>query len=304
MKILLIAGGWSSERQISLNGAKNVMAALQNLGHNVELFDLTPENFSELNVKAQANDFAFINLHGAPGEDGLIQALLDRVSCPYQGSDATASFLALHKAAAKQLFKTFGLPTPSWEFLPLPPAQDWTPSLPSPWFVKSNTGGSSLHLGKANTLAELNNYLSEIFKVGEEAIIETAQPGKDLTCGVLVNQALPPVLILPEAGEFFDYESKYAKNGAKELCPAPIDSAILAKAQKMALQAHDILGLSGYSRTDFILGENGELSILEVNTLPGMTETSLLPQEAAAIGIDFPQLLQILIDAGLERHTQ
>lgn len=303
MKILLIAGGWSSERDISINGAKSVETALKNMGHDVSFLDLE-DNFDNLMDIAVAFDFAFINLHGSPGEDGLVQAMLEKAGCPYQGAGPTGSFLALNKAATKQLYRFNNLPTPDWEFLPTPPAESWRPSLPYPLFVKSNTGGSSLRLCKVQTFEELRESLKEIFAAGEEALIETAIKGQDITCGVLGSEALPPVLIEPVQGEYFDFNSKYAKGGAKETCPAPISAEITLAVQKLALSAHTALGLQGCSRTDFIRDENDDLYLLETNTLPGMTATSLVPQEAAAIGLSFEKLLARLIELGLADHRK
>lgn len=299
MNILLIAGGWSSEREISLAGAKAIEKALYSLKHNVTFFDLS-KNFNNLYSEAKKHDFAFINLHGQPGEDGLPQAILERANCPYQGSGPAGSFLALNKAAAKQIFKNENIPTADWELLPAKPSCSWQPSIAYPLFVKSNTGGSSLHMGKANTREELDKHLSEIFSFGEAALLETAIEGKELTCGILDEQALPPVLIEPAAGTFFNFNSKYQPKGAREICPAPIDEKITKKIMEYALKAHQVLGLKNYSRSDFILSDNGNLALLEVNTLPGMTATSLVPQEAKAIGLDFPELLQRLIDLGLK----
>ncbi|WP_165175060.1 D-alanine--D-alanine ligase [Desulfovibrio sp. ZJ369] len=301
MKILLIAGGWSSEREVSLNGGRGMAEALRARGHSVTFFDLLTD-FGQLLDQARQHDFALINLHGAPGEDGLVQALLERVGCPYQGSGPAGSFLALHKAAAKQVFRHAGLPTADWEFLPAPPPQDWQPRLSYPLFVKSNTGGSSLRLGRARNRAELDAVLAEIFAAGEEALIESELSGREVTCGILGEEALPPVLIEPVAGDFFDYESKYARGGAREICPAPLSPELTAQVQKLALAAHRALGLTGYSRADFIVGKDQSLTLLEVNTLPGMTATSLVPQEAQVIGLDFGQLLERLMELGLQRH--
>ena len=302
MRVLLIAGGWSSEREVSLSGAESIGAALRGRGHEVTWFDLR-DGFDVLLETAASHDFAFLNLHGAPGEDGLVQALLDRVGCPYQGSGPAGSFLALNKAASKQIFRRAGLRTPDWEFLPVPPAPEWRPRLPYPLFAKSNTGGSSLHLSKAADRTELDAILAEIFATGGEALLEPAVPGQDVTCGVLGEEALPPVLILPPEGTFFDYKSKYAdvsEGGAREICPAPLPEDVIRRMQEMALRAHKALGLRGYSRADFILTESGELFLLEVNTLPGMTSASLVPKEAAAAGLDFGALLERLMALRLE----
>lgn len=302
MRVLLIAGGWSSEREVSLSGAESIVAALRERGHEVTRFDLR-DGFDALLETAAGHDFAFINLHGAPGEDGLVQAMLDRVGCPYQGSGPAGSFLALHKAAAKQIFRQVGLLTPDWEFLPVPPPADWRPLLSYPMFAKSNTGGSSLHVFKAADREALDGILAEIFTSGGEALLESAVAGRDVTCGVLGEEPLPPVLILPPAGTYFDYRSKYsdvAEGGAREVCPAPLPEDVIRRAQETALRAHQALGLRGYSRADFILTESGELFLLEVNTLPGMTSASLVPKEAAAVGLDFGALLERLMELRLQ----
>lgn len=302
MKILLIAGGWSSEREISLVGARGMRDALEQRGHSVTFLDLL-DGFDSLLHAAQQHDFALINLHGAPGEDGLVQAMLERVHCPYQGSGPAGSFLALNKAAAKQIFRLAGLPTADWVLLPRRPDADWMPPFGWPVFAKSNTGGSSLHLGRAASRAELEPVLDEIFAAGECAIIEPQLSGQEVTCGVLGDEALAPILIQPVAGEFFDFTSKYAKGGAREICPAPLPEAVTAEVRRIALAAHKALGLEGYSRADFILGPDNSLHLLEVNTLPGMTPTSLVPQEAAVAGLDFGQLLERLMELGLQRHA-
>lgn len=303
MKILLIAGGWSTEREVSLSGARAMQTALAERGHAVTFFDLL-SGFDCLLETATAHDFALINLHGAPGEDGLVQAMLERVGCPYQGAGPAGSFLALNKSAAKQIFRHEGLPTADWEFLPSAPEAHWQPKLPYPLFVKSNTGGSSLRMGRACNRAELDAVLASIFAAGDEVIMEPVMVGREITCGILGEEALPPILIEPVAGDFFDYESKYAQDGAREICPAPISSALTARVKELALAAHKALGLRGYSRADFILGPDDSLNILEVNTLPGMTATSLVPREARTVGLDFGQLLERLIELGMTDHSR
>ncbi len=302
MRILLIAGGWSSERAVSLSGAASIDRALRERGHEVTFFDPALD-FDGLLEAAARHDAAFINLHGAPGEDGLVQALLDRVGCPYQGAGPAASFLALNKAAAKQLYRRAGLPTPDWEFLPLPPPPEWRPRLPFPLFAKANTGGSSLHLARAANAAELDAALKDIFAAGDEALLEAAVPGREVTCGVLGDAALPPILILPPEGRIFDYKSKYEPGGAQEICPAPLPEDVNRRIMDAALAAHRLLGIEGYSRSDFVLRDDGALFMLETNTLPGMTATSLIPQEAAAVGLGFGELLERLLELGLRKKA-
>ena len=301
MNILLIAGGWSPEREISLIGAAAVRDALVRRGHRVTSYDLS-DGFESLLELAASHDAAFLNLHGAPGEDGLVQALLDRAGCPYQGSGPAGSFLALHKSAAKSLFRRAGLSTPDWIFLPERPAPGWEPRYPL--FVKSDTGGSSLHLYRVRNGEELQCAMDRLFASGQTVLIEPLIRGREATCGVLERggraEALPPVLIVPKH-EFFDYHAKYTDAGECEICPAPLPEALLEEVRKTALEAHRCLGLTGYSRTDFILGDDGAVHVLEVNTLPGMTPASLVPKEAAALGMDFGELLEVLLKEAVLR---
>ncbi len=299
MHILLIAGGWSSEREVSLMGAEAIYSALKELGHEVDFFDPAKE-LSELPKRAREVDFAFINLHGAPGEDGLIQAMLELAGCPYQGSGPGPSMVALNKVCSKIIFQDNGIKTPKWEFLPIRPDKGWESSLEFPMVVKPNCGGSSVDIEMVKDREALNRAMENIFKKSETVLLEEKIEGKEITCGVLGERSLPPVLIEPGDGSrFFDYHSKYTKGAAKEICPAPISDHLTSRIMDIALKCHKVLGLSGYSRTDFIVTSEEEIYVLEVNTLPGMTGTSLLPQEAAAIGIDFKGLIARLVQEGL-----
>ncbi|WP_027190691.1 D-alanine--D-alanine ligase family protein [Fundidesulfovibrio putealis] len=299
MKILLIAGGWSSEREVSLSGARQIEAALLSLGHDVTRLDPL-DQFDRITDTARVHDFAFLNLHGSPGEDGLIQALLHAAGCPYQGSQPEASFLALNKAASKQVFRAGGLVTADWELLVERPAPGWRPSFGLPAYFKPNNGGSSLGMSFVSTEAQLGPALDAAFAEGREVLAEPALSGLEVTCAVLGEEALPPILIKPKTGAFFDYQSKYVKDAAEEICPAPLPEPVLDAVRRSALAAHKLLGCSGYSRADFIL--TGETPVLlEVNTLPGMTATSLLPRAAATAGLDFPALIARLIELGMSR---
>jgi D-alanine-D-alanine ligase len=299
MRILLIAGGWSPEREISLLGAEGIEKALVERGHSVTRFDPLTE-FDRLLELTPRHDAAFINMHGAPGEDGLVQALLERARCPYQGAGPAASFLALHKVAAKQLFRSAGLLTPDWEFLPLPPPEGRKPALAYPLFVKAVKGGSSLHLARVSDERGLAAALRDVFDAGEEALLEAAVDGREITCGVLGREALPPVLIRPFEGGVFDYAGKYGGR-AEEICPAPLPPEALRRVAETSLAAHRLLGIDDYSRADFILDESGRLYLLEVNTLPGMTPASLIPQEAAAVGLGFGELIERLLELAVAR---
>lgn len=297
MRILLIAGGWSGEREVSLSGARQIEKSLRALGHTVTLFD-PARDLRGLQTAADGQDFAFINLHGSPGEDGLIQSLLERRNLPYQGADARSSLLALNKAVSKQIFETAGLTTPAWEFVPACHVGDWRPLLPFPLVVKPNTGGSSLGVGIITAEDELETYLARPEIAGQDLLAEELIHGEEMTCGVLDGEMLPPILIRPRHGRFFDYDSKYIPGATEEICPAPVSPKLTACLQTMARTAHDALGLSDYSRADFMVTADGTPYLLEVNTLPGMTATSLLPQEALAVGLSFEQLLARLIELG------
>ena len=301
MHILLIGGGWSNEREVSLSGAGIIQQTLNDLGHQVDFFD-PAEDFRTLPGKAACYDFAFINLHGSPGEDGMIQAVLEQIGTPYQGSGPAASMLALNKAATKSLFQGAGIQTPAWEFLPTPPAASWKTAVKLPAVLKPNTGGSSLNVQLINTRDELEQGLGTAFSRGDEMLLEERINGPEVTCGVLGSEALPPILIEPaDSSTFFDYYSKYTPQAAIETCPAPISEELTRTIQELALRVHTLLGLHGYSRTDFILENKTQPVVLEVNTLPGMTPTSLFPQEAAARGYSFHDVIQTLIHSGCKR---
>lgn len=317
MNVLLLAGGWSPEREVSLSGAREIQAALVALGHTVTLFD--PEHSLQgLANAARGQDFAFLNLHGCPGEDGLPQAMLERLGLPYQGSSPAGSFLALDKAASKVICRKAGLTTPDWVHLVRKPNSDWQPPFPYPVFIKHNTGGSSLGLAKVCNAQEMQQAIDTLFANGGSYIVETACMGQEVTCGILsrldsekcdergrieIPEALPPILIRPKKSDaLFDYASKYSQDGADELCPAPLPTDVNKRIQEAALKAHKALGLCGYSRSDFILQADGTLQLLEANTLPGMTRTSLVPREAKVIGMEFTDLIARLIEVGMERN--
>jgi D-alanine--D-alanine ligase len=303
MRTILIAGGWSTEREVSLSGAKGISEALTRLGHEVRFLDPALE-FAQIIPLAQEADFAFLNLHGAPGEDGLIQAMLEEAGCPYQGAGPKASFLALNKAAAKAVYARHGLRTPAWQLFTNIKGAGRELALEPPLFVKPNSGGSSVGMSRVDRAQDLDAALKLVFDLGEPALVEACVPGFELTCAVLGEAALPPIMIRPKPGTvFFDYANKYDEDGAEEICPAPVPPALTAEVQAMALAAHKALGITGYSRSDFMIDAAGRAFILETNTLPGMTQTSLLPKAAAAIGLGFDALVAELVRLGLAAHA-
>ncbi|MCA1742524.1 MAG: ATP-grasp domain-containing protein, partial [Desulfonatronovibrio sp.] len=236
MRVLLIAGGWSNERQVSLNGAAEIEKALHSLGHEVVLFDLQPD--LSLLIKATENcDTAFINLHGNPGEDGLVQALLEDIKFPYQGSGPVGSFLSLNKNLSKQIYRNHGLPTPDWYMLS-PGKKDILDKLPFPCIAKPNSGGSSLGLEILNNKHELEYFLENTSIPRHEIMLEEFIPGIELTCTVLDNQTLPPILIKPKKSSYFDYASKYDPDGAQEICPAPVPQELSKELSRLSIEAH------------------------------------------------------------------
>lgn len=305
MRILLLAGGWSSEREVSLKGAVEVKKALLSLGHEVRQLDPL-KDMPEIFAQGRKHDFVFVNMHGAPGEDGLIQAIVERLRLPFNGSDAVASIIALNKFITKIYYREAGLPVCADFLLTWSNRESARPAFAFPMIMKPNTGGSSIRLQRLDNEQELREAIRQkVLSDRDEYILEPLIVGQELTCPVLGNrddcEALPSVLIKPAGGQIFDFTAKYAAGGAQEICPAPIPEEIEKRIRQLALAAHKVLGLSGYSRTDFMLQADGTLYLLESNTLPGMTTNSLLPKSAAVYGLDFDQLVQRIIDLGLEK---
>lgn len=308
MKIMLLAGGWSPEREISLRGAREINAALKRLGHSVTVIDPLVQ-FPEIISTGAEYDFIFINMHGSPGEDGLIQATLEKIPAPYNGSDAAASLLALNKYVAKIYFKKAGLPVCPDVFVTYNNRDESGLPFPCPAIMKPNTGGSSISLRRLDSPEDYRLAREELFRSGgDEYLVEPMIAGMELTCPVLGNsgsrcEAMPVILIQPERGAIFDYHAKYIDGAAREICPAPIDAALNQKIGELAVKAHEVLGLSGFSRSDFIVAADGSIYLLETNTLPGMTPNSLLPKSAKAIGMSFEDLLERVIGLGLEKFN-
>lgn len=299
MKIVIIAGGWSSERYVSLRGTECIERALEELGHTVSICNPSKDLFSCISL-LESSDFVFINIHGVGGEDGLFSALVENLGIPYQCSNAQGSVLALNKAMAKVLYTKHGIPTAPCMLCTEQPKEITLKNYPL--FIKANTGGSSLGLYRAENEKEVREAIKAVLSSGDSALIEECVYGVEVSCGVLGEKALPPICIRPKKSIFFDHESKYDAGATEEICPAPLPQEQLNIVMEYAQKAHTILGLFGYSRTDMIIQENGIPIVLETNTIPGMTNTSLFPQEAEAIGISFTQLMEILIQQGLERN--
>ncbi|MEW6220020.1 MAG: D-alanine--D-alanine ligase [Thermodesulfobacteriota bacterium] len=305
LRVALIAGGTSGEREVSLKGAAGVEQSLDPARYAVRRYDPACD-LPRLAAEAGEIDFAFILLHGPLGEDGTMQGFLDLLGIPYQGAGVLGSALAMHKGLAKLLYRQAGLAVPAGRLLCRGQSVDpaaLVAALGLPLFVKPARQGSSLGMSRVGQAQELLPALEKAWALDREVLVEAFIPGREITGGVLGNDellALPIVEIIPGDGfAFFDYEAKYQPGASREICPAELPPDLTRRAQASALAAHRALHLRGYSRTDMIV-RGDELVVLETNTIPGMTPTSLLPQAAAAVGLPFPALLDRLIALGLE----
>jgi D-alanine-D-alanine ligase len=333
VKIAVLFGGTSEERDVSIASAAQVIPALRGLGHEVFAVDTAtgrlsaPDETALLaagvapeppsmkaieNVRSRAialsaaafdirdADVVFIALHGGAGEDGRLQAVLDLADLAYTGSNHIASAAAMDKDLSKRLFRSVGVPTPDWLMSPV--TEDRVAkSLGWPVVVKPNKQGSTVGLTVVRQPAQLPEALETASRHDDEVMIERFVRGREFTVGILEDRALPVGEIIP-TGEVFDYESKYQAGGAREVFPADIAKHEAAKLQDYALRAHRVLKLGAYSRIDFRLDDAGNAWCLEANSLPGMTATSLLPQAAKAAGIAFPELLQRICAGAVKKR--
>ncbi len=306
LRIALLSGGKSAERAVSLQSGEQVFRALDKSRYEILRYDPATDLPLLVN-EAKSIDVALIILHGRQGEDGTIQGLLDSLDIPYQGSGVLGSAIAMNKIVSKQLYVQAGLPTP-----PFIVAGRSNPSQVSvvveelglPVVVKPEHEGSSIGLTIVREQKDLQSALDKAWVFDRRCVVEKYIKGIEITAGVLGNEdllALPVIEICPGEGyEYFDYEAKYLPGATQEICPARISEELTERSQQYARRAHKALHCKGYSRTDMILSGE-DLYVLETNTIPGMTATSLFPQAAAKAGIEFPQLLDRLIELAMER---
>jgi D-alanine-D-alanine ligase len=310
-RIAVLAGGWSGERPISLISGGGAFEALSRAGFKPLGLDLVsdqPLKMKPLASPAWAKrvrlsallpslrqarvDKVLICLHGPGGEDGRIQGLFDLAGISYTGSGALASAMAMHKRVTKEILFFRGLPTPAWKSAwKKGPAVKFT----APCVVKPVEQGSALGVSVVRGPREFKAALKLAWRFDREALIERYIPGRELTVSILGRAVLPVVEILPDKADFYDYASKYDAGGSRHLCPAPISKGLTKRAQLLALQAHLALGCEGATRTDMMMDKKGGLWILEVNTVPGLTPVSLLPDAARAVGLSYVQLLKEMI---------
>ena len=301
-KVAVVMGGTSAERDISISTGSGVMRALQSLGYEAQSLDYDARFID--GVREISPDAVFIALHGPGGEDGHVQAMLDYLGIPYQGSGVEASAIAMDKHLTKKLIAAEGLPTAAWDLfdlsggtLPLLPG-----SLDLPLVIKPRYEGSSKDTSIVRTHEQWTNAMIAAAKNYGQILAEEFLDGREFTCPILGEEALPVIEIVPNADEFYTYEAKYAPGGSTHIVPAKIDEDLAARLQVIALSVHRLLGLRDYSRTDFIVTKEGRPQILEINTLPGLTPTSLVPDACASVGISYEALIDRLVNYALARR--
>src|SRR5262245_16975734 len=322
MRITVLTGGTSSERDVAMASAVQVIAALRSRGHDVSVVDTArgfippadeprllsgsvgtaPPSIDALRdlerglllsglgnlAVVRSADVLFLALHGGRGEDGTLQTLLEVVGVPYTGSGRLGSAMAMDKDVSKRLFRLAGVPTADWFMTPISAAEVGN-RLGWPVVVKPSKQGSTVGLSVVKQQGEFDEAVALARQYDDEVMVERFVPGRELTVGVLEGKALAVGEIIPRH-EIFDYECKYTPGMSQEIFPADLPAAVAAECGRLGLLAHHALKLGGYSRVDFRLTPRGEILCLEVNTLPGMTATSLLPQSARAVGMEFPEL--------------
>ena len=347
MKIVVLAGGLSPERNVSLSTGTMVTEALRALGHRAGLIDMffgleqgradesffdapVPDSFKKISRQApdlekvrrsrpgdsgnmfgpgvlelcQMADMVFLALHGTCGEDGKVQAAFDLMGIPYTGAGYLSSAIAMDKDLTKRMVADV-VNTPGWKTVEYT-AEDIDGLVKNarlPLVVKPVASGSSIGVSIAHTADELRKALTDGLNLGGRTVLEEYIKGREIQVGILEGKALPSIEIIPKEG-FYDYANKYQPGAALEVCPSEIPAEWEEKLRSSALRVYETLGLSVYSRADFIVTADGEPWFLEINTLPGMTPTSLLPQEAAAVGINYNELCHRIVNASLEARKQ
>lgn len=304
LRIAVLMGGRSAEREVSLHTGQQVSQALASLGADVVEIDAGSPDFIH-RLEDSGADVCFIALHGRYGEDGTVQGLLELLDMPYVGSGVLASAAAMDKVISKHLFAQGGIASPDYIVLRIGDARDAegiTTQLGPKTVVKPANEGSAIGVTIAHTPEELPAAIEEAFKYDDVVLVERFVPGVEVTVAVLGTRepfALPTLEVVPEH-EFYDYDSKYVPGMSRHIIPARVSEAARAECQRLSIEAHRVLGCRGMSRADTIVTEDGEVYLLETNTIPGMTSTSLLPDAARAAGIEFPDLCFRLVTWALE----
>ncbi|HBK04854.1 MAG TPA: D-alanine--D-alanine ligase [Acetobacteraceae bacterium] len=298
-RVVVLYGGISAEREVSLSSGVQVAAALREAGYEVDAVDVGHDLAAVIAALTPKPDVVFNALHGRFGEDGSIQGMLDWLGIPYTHSGLRASAVAMDKQAAKALFAAAGLPVAPGRMVSIAELEAGDP-LPLPYVVKPVNEGSSVGVTVVRGGDNRRVEIARTWTYGPAALVEEYIPGRELTVGVMDDRALAVTEIQAVAGAFYDYESKYGDGGSNHILPANVHPDITAQAMEMAVAAHRAIGCSGATRCDFryddTKGEPGRLVLLEINTQPGMTPTSLLPEQAAFRGIGFAQLCAWMVE--------
>lgn len=301
LKIGVISGGISSEREISLITGKNIYQSLLKSGYDAVFIDLKDDFYSKL----REIDLAFLAVHGRYGEDGTVQGLLELMKIPYTGSGVLASAIAINKIISKKILIYENIPTPEYIELDYIGSEGLNKMVyviekkfDYPIVVKPNSEGSTIGVNIVQKKDQLKNAVEEAIKYDYKILVEEYIRGRELTVSIIGREpvALPIIEIKPKSG-FYDYKSKYTKNMTQYIVPAELNKKIADRISEMALRCHKALGCSGISRIDFMLDGNGNAYVFELNTMPGMTATSLVPKAAKVAGIDFALLVEIILDS-------
>ncbi|HEX4895281.1 MAG TPA: D-alanine--D-alanine ligase [Solimonas sp.] len=298
-KVAVLYGGWSAEREVSLWSGQNVHEALRRRGVQADLVDVKdPAQLFALRQQGYVR--AFNIMHGTGGEDGTVQAVLDLLGIAYPGSGVLASALAMDKLRTKRIWKAEGLPTP--EFLILASVADAERAaerLGYPFIIKPAADGSSVGVTKVKNPEQIAKAYADALGPGRVVMAERFVAGGEYTCAMLAGEPLPLVRIVPD-GEFYDYHAKYISEKTQYLCPAGVEAAHEQRLQQLCAQAFELIGARDWGRVDFLMGDDGQPWLLEINTLPGMTSHSLVPMAARARGVDFDTLCWRLLETTLE----
>jgi len=295
LNITVMLGGPSAEREVSLRSGAAVAQALRTLGHNVHELDPVARNW----VLPAGTDVVVLTLHGTYGEDGTVQRQLEALGVPYTGCDAVASRIAFDKLLTKQRFAAAGVPAPRFTVLTAA-STAWPEGWQPPVVLKPLRQGSSVGLQLVQRKAEWKAALADALRYDSEVLMEDRIVGRETTVGILADEALPVVEVRPKAGAY-DYRNKYTPGNTEYFCPAPFPPDITQRIQAAGLAAFRAVGGRDFGRVDIMVTEGGDPWVLEVNTLPGMTATSLLPKAAAAAGLGFAGLCQRMVDLARQR---
>jgi len=299
-KIAVLMGGPGSEREVSIATGKGVAKALRSLGADVTEVDVKGADFA----LPAGVELAFIALHGTFGEDGQVQQILEDRSVAYTGEGVAESELAFDKIRSKEAFRQDNVTTPYWQII----TAGQRPTIPIPFVIKAPRQGSTVGVHIIRNERDVDAAIADSSTYDRELLVEKFVPGRELTIGILGEEALPILEIIPKGG-FYDFTNKYpflnpgAGGGAEHVCPAKISDEKTSAVQELALRAHRALGLKVYSRVDIMLPDEGDPSVLEINTIPGMTEASLLPEAAAVAGISYPALCTRIIELSAKRRA-